>query len=135
MFAWDTTRNADGEAILIAVASLTSVGFLADRVGRGLDREANQLLGGDLLLRADQPWGATFHDEARRRGLEVVDTVLFTSMVSTDEEAQLAGVKVVESGGTLPQSPAPRAQASQQARPQQGTQPSGEPRRKLWGGQ
>lgn len=90
-----------GLAILIAVASLTSVGFLADRVGRGLDREANQLLGGDLLLRADQPWGATFHDEARRRGLEVVDTVLFTSMVSTDEEAQLAGVKVVESGYPL----------------------------------
>ncbi|MGL1833450.1 ABC transporter permease [Rhodocyclaceae bacterium SMB388] len=90
-----------GLAILIAVASLTSVGFLADRVARGLDREANQLLGGDLLLRADQPWGTTFHDEARRRGLEVVDTVLFTSMVSTEEEAQLAGVKVVEPGYPL----------------------------------
>ena len=30
-------------AMVIAVASLTSVGFLADRVGRALDREANQL--------------------------------------------------------------------------------------------
>ena len=90
-----------GLAILIAVASLTSVGFLADRVARGLDREANQLLGGDLLLRADQPWGTAFHDEARRRGLDVVDTVLFTSMVSTEDEAQLAGVKVVEPGYPL----------------------------------
>lgn len=85
-----------GLAIIIAVASLTSVGFLADRVSRGLDREANQLLGGDLLLRADQRWDGRFHDEARRRGLEVADTVLFTSMVSTEQEAQLAGVKVVE---------------------------------------
>ena len=90
-----------GLAIIIAVASLTSVGFLADRVSRGLDREANQLLGGDLLLRADQPWGTRFHDEARQRGLDVVDTVLFTSMVSTEEEAQLAGVKVVEDGYPL----------------------------------
>jgi putative ABC transport system permease protein len=90
-----------GLAIVIAVASLTSVGFLTDRVARGLDREANQLLGGDLLLRADRPWGQEFHDEARRRGLAVVDTVLFTSMVSTDEQAHLAGVKVVEAGYPL----------------------------------
>ncbi|NMG47054.1 FtsX-like permease family protein [Azoarcus communis] len=90
-----------GLAIVIAVASLTSVGFLADRVGRGLDREANQLLGGDLLLRADQPWDVSFADEARRRGLQVAGTVLFTSMATTDDSAVLAGVKVVEQGYPL----------------------------------
>ena len=90
-----------GLAIVIAVACLTSVGFLADRVGRGLDREANQLLGGDLLLRADQPWPAGFADEARRQGLEVVTTVLFTSMATTADNAVLAGVKVVEAGYPL----------------------------------
>ncbi len=100
-----------GLAIVIAIASLTSVGFLTDRVGRGLDREANQLLGGDLLLRGDQPWDARFVDEARRRGLQVVETVLFTSMVSTEDGAQLAGVKAVEPGyplrGTVRIAPAP----------------------------
>lgn len=90
-----------GLAIIIAVASLTSVGFLADRVGRGLDREANQLLGGDLLLRADQPWPSAFSEEANRRGLKAVSTVLFTSMVSTANGAVLAGVKVVEDGYPL----------------------------------
>lgn len=90
-----------GIAIVIAVASLTSVGFLADRVGRGLDREANQLLGGDLLLRADAPWPDAFADEARARGLQVVTTVLFTSMASTAEAAVLTGVKVVEDGYPL----------------------------------
>ncbi|MDX9698129.1 MAG: FtsX-like permease family protein [Rhodocyclaceae bacterium] len=84
-----------GLAIVIAVASLTSVGFLADRVSRGLDREANQLLGGDLLLRADRPWQVEVRDEAQRRGLSLADTVLFTSMVSTEEVAELAGIKVV----------------------------------------
>ena len=90
-----------GLAIVIAVASLTSVGFLADRVGRALDREANQLLGGDLLLRADQPWSARFVDEAHARGLQTATTVLFTSMASTEEAAVLGGVKVVEDGYPL----------------------------------
>ena len=58
-----------GLAIVIAVASLTSVGFLADRDGRALDREANQLLGGDLLLRADRPWPDAFADEAVVAGI------------------------------------------------------------------
>lgn len=90
-----------GLAIVIAVASLTSVGFLADRVSHGLDREANQLLGGDLLLRADSPWADEVREAAHSRGLEVTDTVLFTSMVSTEEEAELAGVKVVGDGYPL----------------------------------
>lgn len=98
-------------AVIIAVASLTSVGFLADRVGRGLDREANQLLGGDLLLAADHPWPAAFADEARRRGLRTVTTVLFSSMATTEETAQLAAVKVVEPGyplrGSLRVAPGP----------------------------
>ncbi|MHB1374339.1 MAG: ABC transporter permease [Thauera sp.] len=113
-----------GLAIVIAVASLTSVGFLADRVGRALDREANQLLGGDLLLRADKPWSDTFVDEARSRGLQSAQTVLFTSMASTAETAALGGVKVVEDGYPLrgairiapgpnqPDAPAGRAPAS-----------------------
>ena len=90
-----------GLAILIAVASLTSVGFLADRVARGLDREANQLLGGDLLLRADHPWADEFTAEAQRRGLSSARTVLFTSMASTEEGAALAGVKAVDAGYPL----------------------------------
>ncbi len=90
-----------GLAIIVAVACLTSVGFLADRVGRGLDREANQLLGGDLLLRADQPWSERFFEEARARGLQAVSSVLFTSMASTEQAAVLTGVKVVEEGYPL----------------------------------
>ena len=113
-----------GLAIVIAVASLTSVGFLADRVGRALDREANQLLGGDLLLRADRPWPEAFVDEARERGLQTAKTVLFTSMASTAEAAVLGGVKVVEDayplrgairiapGPNQPDAPAGRAPAA-----------------------
>ena len=114
-----------GLAIVIAVASLTSVGFLADRVSRGLDREANQLLGGDLLLRADRPWDRQFADEARRRGLRTAETVVFTSMVSTAEAAQLAGVKAVEADyplrGSVRVAPGPnRPDAVAERMPQRG---------------
>jgi len=45
-------------ALVIAVASVTSVGFFADRVSQALERDAHQLLGADLVLAADHPWGA-----------------------------------------------------------------------------
>src|SRR5690554_4716909 len=102
-----------GLAIIVAVASLASVGFLADRVAHGLDREANQLLGGDLLLRSDHAWDNRLATEARRRGLAVTDTVLFTSMVSTAGQAELAGIKAIGEGyplrGTMRIAPAPNA--------------------------
>ncbi len=58
-----------GMAIVLAVAALTSVGFLTDRVERALKLEAHQLLGGDLLLTADHPWAANYSTEAAARGL------------------------------------------------------------------
>lgn len=100
-----------GLAIVIAVASMTSVGFLTDRVARGLDREANQLLGGDLLLLSDRPWGPAVYQQARDQGLQVTDTVLFNSMVGSEETVELAGVKAVASGyplrGSVRIAPAP----------------------------
>ena len=97
---WRDLRSGEllllGMAIVLAVASLTSVGFLADRVARGLNVEAGQLLGGDLLLSSDRPWAGPVADEAQTRGLAMSRTVLFTSMASTAERAVLAGVKVVD---------------------------------------
>lgn len=80
-------------ALVLAVASLSSVAFLTDRVGRALDRDANQLLGGDLLVTADHPVPARFVDDARHLQLRTAQTWLFSSMVSAGEQAQLAGVK------------------------------------------
>lgn len=80
-------------ALVLAVASLTSVAFLTDRVGGALDRDANQLLGGDMLLVADHPLPPVFTNDAHARGLRQAQTWLFSSMVSTAEQAQLAGVK------------------------------------------
>lgn len=82
-------------ALLLAVASLTSVGFFADRISRALDRDATQLLGGDLLLVADHPWAASVPEAARQRGLSIAESWAFPSMASTAEQAQLASIKAV----------------------------------------
>ena len=37
-------------AVTLAVAALTAVGFFADRLQAGLQRDARQLLGGDAVI-------------------------------------------------------------------------------------
>ncbi len=90
-----------GIAMIIAVASVTSVSFFTDRLSQMLDREANQLLGGDLLLAADRPFAPELAQAARERGLAALNSWSFTSMASGAAGAQLAGVKAVQLGHPL----------------------------------
>ncbi len=90
-----------GLALVLAVAALTSVAFFTDRVSRSLVDEANQLLGGDLLVASDQPLDDAWQREAARRGLRTALTWTFTSMASSPDGAQLVGVKAVSDGYPL----------------------------------
>jgi len=82
-------------ALVIAVASVTSVAFFADRVRQALVGEAHQLIGADALIVSDHPLDPSFRDEAVRRGLAVAESTGFISMSRRGEEAQLAGIKAV----------------------------------------
>jgi len=88
-------------ALVVAVAAVTVVGFFADRVRNGLERQARQMLGGDLVLVADHPWPAGHADEAARRGLQIAETMTFPSMVMGNAQAQLADIKAVSDGYPL----------------------------------
>src|SRR5690606_14079557 len=55
-------------ALLVAVEAITSVGFLADRAVQVLERDAAQMLGGDIVLRSAQPLPEQFDTEAIGRG-------------------------------------------------------------------
>lgn len=88
-------------ALIIAVASITSVGFFSDRVWQALTREANQMLGADVLLVSDRPFAAELRDAVVQRGLSRVDGVSFVSMARAGEATQLAGVKAVSAGYPL----------------------------------
>lgn len=90
-----------GLALVLAVAALTSVGFLTDRVEQALKLQSHQLLGGDLLLTADHPWPERFRQEAAARGLRQAESATFPSMVSLGEAAVLAEIKAVSAGYPL----------------------------------
>ena len=86
-------------ALVVAVSAMTAVGFFTDRMRAGLERDAHQLLGADLLINADQPVAPAWRAEAQRRGLVLADTVTFPSMAQAGEGelslAQLASIKAV----------------------------------------
>ncbi|CAN5339073.1 FtsX-like permease family protein [soil metagenome] len=67
-------------AVVLAVAAVTSVGFFADRLRLGLERDAAQLLGGDLVVRGDGDSSAEVRAAADRLKLETTSTVVFPSM-------------------------------------------------------
>lgn len=96
-------------ALVLAVAALTSVGFLADRMRLGLERDARQMIAADVLLVADEPFDPAFAAHAAELGLKVTQTVTFPSMAtarkegatSTEPPSQLAAVKAVGAGYPL----------------------------------
>ncbi|MFZ2364953.1 MAG: FtsX-like permease family protein, partial [Azonexus sp.] len=82
-------------ALVVAVAAVCAVGFFADRVRLALEYEAQQLMGGDLVLIADHAWPENIITEAVGRGLEIAETRVFPSMVQAAGRLQLADIKAV----------------------------------------
>lgn len=87
-------------AVMLAVAALTAVGFFANRLNGGLERDAAQLLGGDAVVASDKPTPAALIDDARARGLRTSTTAVFPSMGRASDEqggaSRLVAVKAVD---------------------------------------
>ena len=92
-------------AVLLAVAALTAVGFFADRLSGGLQRDARQLLGGDAVVGSDRATAPELAAQALAMGLRVAETVSFPSMARAPEAqggaTRLVAVKSVSSGYPL----------------------------------
>ena len=92
-------------AVTLAVAALTAVGFFADRLKGGLQRDARQLLGGDAVISSDKPTSAAFLAKAREFGLTVTGTLTFPTMARASDAqggaSKLVALKVVEAGYPL----------------------------------
>ncbi len=82
-------------AVALAVAALTAVGFLTDRIGRAVARQANEVLAADLRLRGPDPVPDEWRDAALEYGLETADTQTFPSVVFAGESSALATIKAV----------------------------------------
>jgi len=88
-------------ALVIAVASVSGVGFFTDRMSRAMESGATDLLGADLLVYSRNPIAYTADAEARRRALDTARTVSFRSVVLAGERLQLAEAKFVSEGYPL----------------------------------
>ena len=73
-------------AVMLAVAALTAVGFFADRLSNGLERNARQLLGGDAVVRSDRPAPPELAAKATELGLRVSQSTGFPSMGRAPDE-------------------------------------------------
>lgn len=107
--AWRQLRRdlAAGEirillaALLLAVMAVSAVGFLTDRVERALALDANRLLGGDAVLRADEPIPKSLRMKAEQPGLRHAETRSFPSMIRAGETMRLGDVRAISDGFPL----------------------------------
>ncbi|MDO8319934.1 ABC transporter permease [Rhodoferax sp.] len=92
-------------AVTLAVAALTAVGFFADRLKGGLQRDARQLLGGDAVVVSDNPIPEAFLEQVKALGLQQTINLSFPTMARAPELAgggiKLVSLKVVTDGYPL----------------------------------
>ena len=82
-------------ALALAVGVLTAVGFLTDRIGKAVARQANEVLAADLKLRSQDPIPETWHILAEEHDLRTANTLGFPSVVFAGDLSALATIKAV----------------------------------------
>ena len=82
-------------AVIIAVASVTSVAFFANRIQQLLELQANVLMGADQVISSDHPIGSELLSLAHQFNLRTARTISFLSMVQTNGHNQLTAIKAV----------------------------------------
>ncbi len=92
-------------AVTLAVAALTAVGFFADRIKGGLQRDARALIGGDSVVSSDKPTPDAITAKAKELGLQMVNNVGFPTMARASDaqggSSKLVALKAVEPGYPL----------------------------------
>jgi putative ABC transport system permease protein len=82
-------------ALSVAVAALTGVGFLVNRIGQAVDRQATEVLAADLRLESARPLEPRYLAEAARRGLRTARATTVLSVVFRGDRDQLSNVRAV----------------------------------------
>lgn len=89
-------------ALIVAVASVTAVGFFTDRIGRAMERQAADVLAADLLATSGLALPDSIETQAEELGLATAKHTRFPSVIiNKDDESQLVAVKAVTDGYPL----------------------------------
>ena len=88
-------------AITVAVAALTGVGFLTDRIGIAVDNQAGEVLAADLVLESAQQIDDTAITEATKRGIQYTRKTGMLSVVFNGDASQLSALRAMSAGYPL----------------------------------
>lgn len=88
-------------ALIVAVLAVTAVGFVTDRAERALAIEANRLLGGDAVIRADQPIAGKLRAAANAPALRRAEATELQTMIRVGERLQLGDLRALGQGFPL----------------------------------
>lgn len=84
-------------AVVIAVGSVTAIGFFGDRINRAMNEQSAELVGADLRLVGPQPLPPDWLRVAATDGLRQAQTQSFASVVVHGDAMQLASILAVDS--------------------------------------
>ena len=82
-------------SIVLAVTSISSVGFLGDRLKSSMQMQASSILGADLVLRSATEIDSKYLNLASSLDLKSAETATFLSMIIADEDNLLTSIKAV----------------------------------------
>lgn len=82
-------------AVILAVAALTAVGFLTDRISKAVARQANEVLAADLRLRSQEPIPDAWRQRAGEFGLRMAELASFPSVVYNGDTSTLSTIVAV----------------------------------------
>jgi putative ABC transport system permease protein len=82
-------------SIVLAVTSISSVGFLGDRLKSSMQMQASSILGADLVLRSATEIDSKYLNLASSLDLKSAETATFLSMIIADEGNLLTSIKAV----------------------------------------
>jgi putative ABC transport system permease protein len=88
-------------ALLVAVAAMTGVAFLTDRVGQAVERRAAESLAADLRIQAARPIAPDYAELAAASGLRTARITRMPSVVFAGDANTLAAINAVTDGYPL----------------------------------
>jgi putative ABC transport system permease protein len=88
-------------ALVVAVLSLTAVGFFTSRISQGVRAQAAEVLAADLRMESPNPVPARYFTEARARGIRSAQVISFPTAIFSGDLSQLAALNAVTTGYPL----------------------------------
>ena len=82
-------------SIVLAVTSISSVGFLGDRLKSSMQMQASSILGADLVLRSASKIDSKYLDLAAANDIDSAEMSTFLSMIITEDDNLLTSIKAV----------------------------------------